>query len=235
MSSRPYRRIFFAFSSLAFAVTLMACGSKQGANASSQSHASTRTSGDIPSLEGDEVKVCGELKNNGVVAAKQSVRGGAAFDIASNNDDVLDSLRDTANETTDARQKLEDALKEVKASKHDDGNGIYVRFVHDDEDVLNAVKDILQHGVNQNPQARKRVDIKKEDGHIIMQLPNGGALISSKTDSAANETVEKWTDRTPAKLSYEETDQGARVTVETDDDRIDEIQKNVIEPMLGCD
>lgn len=235
MLSRSSLRVLFAISCVILALFFTACASKQGAKSSSQSHAAKRASKNLPYLQGDEINVCGAYQDKGVVAAKQSIPGGAAFEFATKNEELQEQLRAAAENAVAERQQLEDAFKDVDASKHNDGDGTYVQFQHDQDGVLYAVQNILQHGVNQNPQARKRVSITNQDGSVVMQLPSGGALISSKTDSAANETVEKWTDRTPAKLSYEETDQGARVTVETDDDRIDEIQKNVIEPMLGCD
>jgi len=235
MLSRSYLRILFAISCVALAMTLGACGSKQDAKSSSQSHASTSKSEDTPDLKGDELKVCNEYKDKGVIATKQSISGGAAFEFAASDESLQNKLRDKAEKAVDERQKLEDAFKDVKASKHDGSDGIYVQFEHEKDDVLDAVKDVIQHGVNQNPQARKRVDVKKNDDHVIMQLPSGGALVSSKTDSAAKDTVDKWTDRKPAKLSFEKTDEGGRIEVKTDKNRVDEIQKNVIEPLFDCD
>src|SRR5690625_2389770 len=75
MLSRSYLRILFAISCVALAMTLGACGSKQDAKSSSQSHASTSKSEDTPDLKGDELKVCNEYKRSEEHTSELQSRG----------------------------------------------------------------------------------------------------------------------------------------------------------------
>lgn len=240
MMSRTMITSFLSAALVFSALSTSACGSGHESNTGHHARSMTAKSAGqddkTPHLDGDALEVCGDLKEDGVVASKESIHGGMVVHLAAADHDVQTTLQDLAEKSIDERQDLEDAFKQVKASQHNDGSGVYIRFEHDDSEVLSAVKDIVQHGVNQNAQAKKRVKIKDDDGSIIMQLPDGGRLVQSKTESAAKDTVDKWTDRTPTDLSYETTDQGARIEIKSeDDDRFDEIQENVFAPLLGCD
>lgn len=230
------RSIFATFCGgplLMIAFATSACGSQQNTQGQQQAQSTDRN---VPTLDGKAVEVCGDLSTQGVVAAKKTIAGGVAFEIASLDEDAQETISERVETAVSARQDLERAFAEVRTSKHNDGNGVYVLFSHEDADVLDGVQAIVEHGIRQNAQAQRRVNVTREDGDLRMQLPKGGALITSKTDSAADDTVKKWNDRTPTELATEQSEHGVRIEVQAlEDERLAEIEENFISSLLGCD
>lgn len=225
------------FSLLAFAL-ISACGAKQETGASAQTRAFVAQGPPLeaPELPGTTIPVCPELAHKGLAASSYPVGNGFAIELGSYDDEMRATLQESLHERVDTRQELEHAFEHVKATKHDDGNGIYIRFEHEDAQVLEELKDILQQGIDRRPAASRRVNLRSDDQSVEMQLPGGGPLITARTDSAAKETIGKWTDRAPTVLTYEETEYGARLQVQShDQERLDELRKDIIEAIFACE
>lgn len=237
MMYRPVSSGWLLWASAACAAFLIACGSQQSTDANAQQLAALATTPatPAPALTGTKLAVCPELAQQGVAVAGRSIDQGFSIEFGVYDEQLREQLQNLSFEEVDLRNTLEDAFQYVKATKHDDGSGIYIRFEHESDAILTELKDILQNGIDKRPAAARRVQLRQEDGKVEMQLPAGGPLITSKTDSAAEETLEKWTDRTPTRFAFELTEYGAYVTIQhEDDERIEELREDILNQIFAC-
>lgn len=213
-----------------------ACGGKaaQSADATASVVASRYTVA-TPELPGTPLVVCPRFIQEGIVASSYAIENGFAFEVASLDETTAQMLQETAATRIESQRVIEAQLQRVRAEQQDEGQGVFIRFFHDDTDILDILADILQRGIDKRPAAARRVDIRRGDGFVDMQLPPGGPLITSKTNEAARETVQKWTDREPTGLSYEATGNGIKVEVRSSDrERINDLRSDVLEDFLRC-
>lgn len=191
---------------------------------------------DAPDLEGTSIPVCPELAYQGLAASTYDIDNGFVIELGIYDEDRRAELQENMAESAEQRQQIEYAFEDVVATKHDDGQGIYIRFEHPEDGVRALLADILQKGIDSRPAAAKRVSIRQLDDRVEMQLPSGGPFITSRTSAAADDTVEKWTDRTPTEISYTATAYGGAVHFQSDDDeRIDELRNDMVASVLACD
>lgn len=225
-------------SALLSVALISGCSATQETTASAQTQAliAQGPTQDAPELPGTAIPVCAELAHKGLAASSYPIDNGFAIELGAYDDDIRTNLQQMVSERVDARQAIEEAFADVKATKHDDGHGIYVRFEHEDAEVLDQLKDVLQQGIDSRPAASRRVTLRRGDQRVEMQLPSGGPLITSKTDSAAKDTVSKWTDRAPTVFTYEENEHGATLRVQShDQDRLDELRKDIVGAIFSCE
>lgn len=238
MMYRPVSSGWLLWASATCAALLMACGAHQRTEANAQHHAAVATTPakPAPALSGTKLAVCPELAQQGVAAAGRSIEHGFSIEFGVYDEQLREKLQNLSFEEVDLRNTQEDAFRHVKATQHDDGDGIYIRFEHESDAILTELKNILQSGIDRRPAAARRVHLRQEDGKVEMQLPAGGPLITSKTDSAAKETIQKWTDRSPTRFAFELTEYGAYVTIQhEDDERIEELRENILNELFACE
>lgn len=214
------------------------CGAKQETAASAQTHAfvAQGPAQAAPELEGTALTVCPQLAHEGLAASSYPVDNGFAIVLGSYDPVMRTELQEALRERVQARQEIERAFAQVRATKHDDGHGIYIRFEHEDHHVLQELQEVLQQGIDRRPAAARRVNLRSDEHSVEMQLPAGGPLITARTDAAANDSVAKWTNRQPTEFTYQDTEHGARLEVRShDQERLDELRKDIVEAIFRCD
>ncbi len=212
------------------------CGASQKSSAedaiaaaSAQSHVKT------PELDGEALDVCDKLKSKGIAASIENAQNGFILRVASTDEDVVGNLQNKAKDRVVQRQDLEEAFAEVKTSKHDESDALYVRFEHEDESVLKEIQDILQAGIDKRKMAKGRVHLELEDGHLDMNLPTG-AMARIKASKGADETVEKWTDRKPTTFELKNTEDGIELNIQADEqERLEELKSNIDAQLKDCE
>lgn len=216
----------------------LACGGaskQQAATSAAAAQASTMNALPTPELSGTPVPVCPRLAAQGVGASSFAVDGGFAIDLGTFDEELAEQLRSQSEEYVEARSALEQALQHVQASQHDDGQGIYIRFEHPNAELLEQLSHILQAGIDKRPAAARRVTIRQNEGNVEMQLPGGGPLITARTNDAAKDTVQKWTDREPTDLQVEDIEHGVRITIRSSDrERLDDLRHDATEALFTC-
>lgn len=223
------KRTFLTLSSaLLLGALVSACGAN---NVSSVAQPSVAA----PALSGTPVPVCERLLNRPFVAASSSVDGGISFEFASFDEALIEQLQFIGAANAEAFVAIEESFRGVKATRHDSDAGYFVRFEHDDEATLDHVHALLFRNVQRRPAAARRVAFRREAGYVDMQFP-GGALIAARTAEAANETVQKWTEREPTQLELENTPHGIRVTFLAEDgERFDTIREDILAKIGECE
>lgn len=220
---------------LLFASLSAACGAKSKGTDTFTTAAASRAVVASPELPGTPMAVCPRLAEVGLAASSYAVDGGFALELGTFDEAFAEELRTRAAAQIELQRALEVQLETVVAEKRDDGDGIYIRFMHDDELLLDQVADILERGVNKRPAAARRVSFRRDAGYVDMQLPNGGRMITAKTDEAARDTVRKWTNREPTALEFISTDAGFKIEVRSSDsERIDDLRTDAIQEIFLC-
>lgn len=216
-------------SALLFAAFASACGAKQTTTSVAQPSVAA------PYLEGSPLEVCERLRNLPLVAAARPVDGGMAFEFASYDQEMIERLQFIADANIEGFVAQEEAFRGVNATRHESPEGYFVRFTHSDEATLDRLHSLLFRNVQRRPAAARRVTFRREAGLVDMQLP-GGALVAARTSEAANEAVQKWTEREPTQLQVENTEYGIRVTFLSDDaERFETIREDIAAKIGQCE
>lgn len=229
-------RIFFLSGALLLSAFAAACASPEANDAVTAHAQRAQMAVNAPTLEGTPVPVCPALVERGLVASSYAIDEGFALVLASYNEELLDAIRTRAADEQLEQQAMEAQLAEVRAEKHDEGNGIFIRFLHDDEATLDAVEALLREGVEKRPAAARRVDMRRSSGIVDMQLPSGGPLITSRTSSAADDAVARWNPRTPTRVEIEYGEDTIVIQIQTDDqERLGELRQKTLNRMFSCE
>lgn len=234
--SRVMNRIFCLSAALLFSALVAACGTPKAHKTLVAEAQRAQTVVDVPTLEGTPVPVCPTLVDHGLVASSYAIDEGFALVLGTYDEALLTAIRTRVADEQLEQQAIEAQLAEVRAEKHDDGNGIYIRFLHDDESTLDAVEALLREGIEKRPAAARRVDIHRSPGVVDMQLPAGGPLITSRTSSAADDTVARWSPRNPTRVEVEYGEDRVIIHIQSDDqERLGELRQDTLNRIFSCE